>query len=213
MKIQDVEQGTEAWHNIRVGRPTASQFSRIITAARGDLSKSWKGYAIELIAECFVPFVSDFTGNKWTDRGMELEPLAREAFALRTGFDVRKVGFITRDDGVAGCSPDGLIYDADGKIVAGLEIKCPMPKTHVEYLCEGTLPDDYKAQIHGGLAVTGLDEWHFWSWHEGMKPLHIVVGRDAYTEKVSVALDQFITDYAALRKQVIPKVQIETKPE
>lgn len=213
MKIHHAEQGTEEWYNIRLGRPTASQFSRIITAAKGELSKSWKGYAIELIAECFVPFASSFTGNSWTDRGTELEPEARAAFAEHTGFEVKTVGFVTRDDGIAGCSPDGLIYTPGGALEAGLEMKCPMAKTHVEYLVGGVLPDDYKQQVHGGMAITGLNHWHFWSYFPGMQPFHLVVERDDYTAKVEAAIDQFIIDYAALREQVIPKIRLQDSPK
>jgi len=207
VKVHHAAQGTEAWYNIRLGRPTASQFSRIITAAKGDLSKSWKAYAVELIAECFVSF-QEWTGNSWTDRGTEMEPEAREAFQSHTGLVVEQVGFCTRDDGIVGCSPDGFIVQ-DGQRVAGLEIKCPAAKTHVGYILDGVLPDDYKQQVHGGMAVTGLNAWHFWSYYPGLKPFHIIVERDDYTAKLEAALDQFILDYADMRREVLPKIQMD----
>lgn len=206
MKVHHAPQGSEEWQAIRLGRPTASQFHRIITAAKGELSKSWKGYAIELIAECFVTG-EEWTGNSWTDRGTELEPEARAAFAAHTGYEVIETGFCTRDDGLVGCSPDGLIHDG-GKPIAGLEMKCPAAKTHVHYVLHGELPDDYKQQVHGGMAVTGLNEWHFWSYYPGLKPLHVVVKRDDYTEKLTEAVNQFVMDYAALRQSVIPKIKL-----
>ena len=203
-----VIQGSEEWLKMRRGRPTASQFSRIVTAKTGELSKSADPYISELIAETFCPEWVDFAGSKYTDRGTEMEPEARAAFEAHTGLEVHQVGFCTRPDGVVGCSPDGLIKGPDGVWIAGCEYKCPAPKTHVGYFRDGILPDDYKQQVHGGLAVTGLDEWHFFSYFPGLQPFHIVVRRDSYTEKLSAALDQFLVDYGKARAAIVPKLKM-----
>ncbi len=208
---KDVIQGSEAWQNLRVGKPTASRFSDIITAVKGDLSKSCTGYMLELIGSCFCPEYAEFTGNKWTERGLELEPEALEAFTIHTGHKVEKVGFITRDDGIVGCSPDAMVVE-DTRYIAGIELKCPAPKTHIGYILEGVLPNDYRQQVHGGMAVTGLSRWEFFSYFPGMKPFHVTVHRDDYTEKLSDSLDQFLIDYAAMRAAVIPKVQLPKPP-
>ena len=106
---EKVIQGSDAWFALRRGRPTASRFKDIITAQKGDLSKSSPAYIAELIGECFVPDWIDFAGNKFTDRGTELEPVARKAFEEHTGDKTTEVGFVTRADEVVGCSPDGLV--------------------------------------------------------------------------------------------------------
>jgi putative phage-type endonuclease len=203
----DLVQGTDEWLQIRKGHPTASRFSDIITAAKGDLSKSSAGYIRELIGECFCPEFQYFTGNKFTERGKELEPEAREAFAVETGLTVTQVGFCLSDDGVSGCSPDGLI-SADGKYVAGVEIKCPSPKVHVGYVLDGVLPEDYKQQVHGSMAVTGLNEWHFWSYFPGMRHFHLIVKRDEYTEKLATSLAAFVEQYKAAHAVAIPRLRI-----
>ena len=215
---ENVIQGSEEWFALRKGRPTASRFKKILTAT-GALSKQSIGYMDELIAECFydrdVP--GDWSGNANTDRGSELEPEAREAFVNQTGFSLVEVGFVTRDDGIVGCSPDSLITNPDGDYIAGLEIKCPAPKTHVAYVREHSesveqgyywFPPEHKVQVHGGMAVTGLNEWHFFSYCPGMAPLHIVVARSTYTDKLSESLDQFVVDYSELRKTLLPKLQL-----
>ena len=201
-----VVQGSEEWHALRRGRPTASRFKDIITAAKGDLSKSSSSYIAELIGECFVPDWVDFAGNKYTDRGTELEPEARQAFNELTGFQTVEVGFVTRPDGIVGCSPDGLIAGPSGNYMSGLEIKCPSPKVHVSWIMAGGLPDEHKQQVHGSMAVTGLNSWNFFSYFPGLQPFHLVVHRDAYTAKLSASLDQFLIDYAATRSAVIPKL-------
>jgi len=207
--ILELEQGTPEWLQARCGRPTASRFSDIITAAKGDLSKSAKGYIRELIGQTFCPEWSYIFKSADMQRGNDLEPEARESFAKATGLTVAQVGFCIRDDGITGCSPDGLITDAAGEYMAGLEIKCPSPKVHIGYVLDGGLPDDYKQQVHGSMAVTGLTEWHFWSYFPGMKPHHVIVHWDDYTEKLAASLDAFVADYKAARYLALPLLQID----
>ena len=91
--------------------------------------------------------------------GIKLEPLAVDWFEQQTGKSVTPVGFAKSKLGPVGCSPDGLLMMEN----AGLEIKCPMPATHIGYLEEGVLPADYVAQVHFNMAVTGADKWYFLS--------------------------------------------------
>lgn len=206
MKIHpDIIQGTDAWLNLRKGMPTASGFDRILTP-NGARSTQIGGYIRELIAECFVPEFVDFPGNRATEWGKSMEPEAREAFVRHTGHEVREVGFITTDDNTAGCSPDGLIV-CDGEFVGGLEIKCPYtPKTHIGYILDGVLPAEYKAQVHGSLAVTGLPVWNFWSYYPGLNPFHLEVRPDAYTRAMAAALKEFAAMYAEAWKYAEPKL-------
>lgn len=210
-------QGSDEWFRIRQARPTASEFVRIVTPKTGAPSSQRTEYMRELYAESFIPDENcvenswAYTGKKWignrfTDHGNEFEPEAREAFAQRTGLNVFEVGFVTRDDGIVGCSPDGLIKGPDGIWVAGLEIKCKCLKNHIEVLETGDLPAEHKPQVHGSLAVTGLPEWHFWSYFPGTIPAHVVVTPDDYTEKVSEALDAFLMDYSEYFKRMKGKL-------
>lgn len=209
MKVyKDIEQASEEWHQIRKGRPTASRFDEIITAS-GAVSKSANGYIRELIAECFCPDFPTWAGNIYTDRGTELEPEAREAFAKETGLTLEQVGFVISEDGVCGCSPDSLVVK-DGHYVAGLEIKNPTPKAHVGYVLDGVLPPLYAQQVHGSMAITGLTTWHFWSYYPGMKPLHVVVRRSAYTERIEAALAEFVALYKREMDAAIPKLKMNS---
>ena len=204
-------QNSEEWFALRRGRATASQFKRIITPAKGEYSKQASAYMRDLLVECFTPDYAKFLGNFWTDRGNEMEPEARKAFEAHTGLVTDQVAFVTADrwQHVVGCSPDSLIKGADGEYVAGLEIKCPSPFTHAEYIEDGVLPDDYKTQVHGSMLVTGLPEWHFWSYFPGLAPFHLVVKRDDYTEKMEAAIDRFIFEYGAYRERMTPKLQLQ----
>lgn len=208
-------QNSEQWFSLRRGRATASNFKKIITPARCDFSKQASSYMRDLLVESFCPTYAQFLGNKFTDRGTEMEPEARDAFRAHTGLTVEEVAFITSEKWrhVVGCSPDGLVKNEGGEYVAGLEIKCPSPFTHAEYIEDGTLPDDYKTQAHGGMLVTGLNEWHFWSYFPGLRPLHIVVVRDEFTAKLEAAIDRFVIEYGAYREKMTPRLQLHPKEE
>ena len=199
MKIwPDLLQGSEQWLAARVGKLTASNASKIITSG-GKLSAQRSAYMDELISDCFCPGQNAWHGNANTDRGTAMEPLARADFETRLSISVEEVGFVTREDGVIGCSPDGLISRGNGNYIAGLEIKCPLPKTHLRYLLDGKLPDNYKPQVHFSMMVTGLP-WHFFSYCPGMKPLHLFIEPDAYTEKLQVMVEDFLIECSKLWK-------------
>lgn len=204
-------QGSEEWFALRRGRATASNFKKIITPAKGEYSKQASGYMRDLLVECFTPDYAKFLGTFWTDRGTEMEPEARKAFEVHTGLTAEQVAFVTSErwQHVVGCSPDSLIKGASGAYVAGLEIKCPSPFTHAEYIEDGVLPDEYKAQVHGSMAVTGLPRWHFFSYFPGLQPFHLVVERDEYTAKLEASIDRFIIEYGAYRERMRPKLQLK----
>jgi len=206
--FKDIIQGSPEWKLLRKGKPTASNFDQIVTPT-GLPSKSAKGYMRELIAECFCPDYEYFSGNRYTEQGKQLEPEAREWFVakLSPSLRVEQVGFVLSDDGVAGCSPDSLIFCGE-KPFNGLEIKCPSPKVHINYVLDGELPDEYRAQVHGSMVVTGLRNWTFLSYYPGIRPLCIPVAWDSYTDKLAAALSQFVTDYKAAMKDAVPKLQL-----
>lgn len=199
---EHVEQGSEQWLQIRKGRATASEASKVLTPG-GKLSASRIKYMRKLARECACDDPLEWFGNKHTEWGDEHEAEARERFEDETGLMVHTVGFCTRPDGIIGFSPDGLIMDSDGRWNQGLEIKCPAPDKHVEYLMEGELPDEYKLQVHWSLAASGLPAWWFMSYFPGLNPFIIRVEADTFTEKVRVAQDQFLIDYAPERERVL----------
>lgn len=213
---EHIEQRSDEWLRLRAGRPTASQFSRIITPGGKTNPSSWAKYALELTAESIRPDEAGWTGNRHTERGNELEADAREAFEARMGLEAVEVGFVTRADGVIGCSPDALIRppysggDGAPAWVAGLEIKCPSPKVHAATLIEGEMPAEHLPQVHGSMAVTGLGWWYFVSYCPGFRMVIKRVQRNDYTAKVEKALDDFLAFYRERRAELLPQL-VEAK--
>lgn len=178
MKIHDVEQGSLAWLSVRAGIPTCSEVGRLITPAKMEVStgKGIESYVQEKLAERWLGRpLDDSRKTRDMDNGMVLESHAIPKFELETGLEVRRVGFITTDDGRFGGSPDLMLVDS----IVGAEVKCPKPETHVGYLLEGELPPCYLGQVQGSMYLTGADHWYFLSYCPGFPELILKVERDA----------------------------------
>lgn len=199
MKIIDCVQGTPEWLAVRLGIPTASEFHRIITAVKGDLSKSARKYAAGLVAETLLGHpLEKPPGPPWAmARGKELEPLAIQQYVYTNDVEVKRVGFVTTDDGRVGCSPDGLIIGTRG----GLEVKCTLDENHMSILFDGP-GDDYKQQVQGNLATAELEWWDLYAYHPELPPVTIRTYRDEpYIAKMSAALTEFL----AIRDEMLAK--------
>jgi hypothetical protein len=191
MKIYDnIEQGTDEWLALRAGKITASEADAILTplfAVRD--SKGVESYLGRKLAEKWMgrPILDEKPSTMPMDVGEMLERENRGTFMLRTDLQIREVGFIETDDGLCGCSPDGLTSD-DG----GLEIKSPLIQTHCKYLLAGVVPPDYIVQVHFSMFVTGYSHWFFMSGRRLMPPLIIRVARD---EKIISAIAKAVDSF------------------
>jgi len=152
MIVHDCVQGSEAWFKVRAGIPTGSEFSKLVTSGASGppkRSKSFGEYAAVLAAEAYAGKpVDGFEGNKYTDRGKELEADARTLYEFEHSCEVQQVGFITDDLKRYGVSPDGLVGD-DGEV----EFKCLIAKRHIAVLLyfkkHGRCQPEYVAQTQG----------------------------------------------------------------
>lgn len=189
MIILKVKQGSPEWIEARLGIPSASQFSRIVTAT-GKMSGQAEAYMHELLAESLLGEPADNFSNGFMQRGSEQEQEAVRLYEFQREVDVERVGFCLRDDKRAGCSPDGLV-GPDG----GIEIKCPAAKTHVGYLLNS--PDSsYKAQVQGCLWITERKWWDIFSYNPFMAPAIVRCTRDEeFIGKLANAMDEFLDKF------------------
>lgn len=144
-----VDQGTEEWHEARLGRATASRFKDVMTKIKYGEAATRKNYKYELVAERLTGRHEETYSSSAMDWGTENEPVARLRYELTTGNDAEECGFFAHPDIEAGASPDGLIGE-DGL----LEIKCPNTATHIETLRKREVPKQYYWQIQGQLWMT-----------------------------------------------------------
>ena len=187
MRINNHTQGSDEWLQSRLGKPTASNFGKLITPT-GKPSTSADGYINDLIAQKITGELPEFYTNAAMERGNELEPAAKALYEFINGVEVVQVGLCLHDTLDCGASPDGLI-GVDG----GIEIKCPLPHTHIAYLREGVVPSKYIPQIQGCLWITGRDWWDFMSYHPAMEDLIVRVERDnEYIKKLADQVERAV---------------------
>jgi hypothetical protein len=195
----DVEQGSLEWFKLRLGIPTASCFGDIMTPkfAPREGKMLWTCIYSRLAEKISGEQLAGF-GSRATEQGQLLEDEAINYWEVVNEQRPIYGGFVTTDDGKAGCSPDALIGDD-----AGLEIKCPNPETHLKYLDEGVLPDDYVTQVYGSLWVTGRKRWHFQSYHKALPAFHLIIERDeAIMEKIGAALANYQKHFDAAFERI-----------
>lgn len=154
--IHNVEQGTAEWHSLRIGRITGTR----IADMAGGTKATVETLCFKVATEILTGQASESTPvTAAMQHGTMLEPEARSAFSVEYMLPVAEVGFFEVDE-LFGVSPDGLIGD-----YAGLEIKCPMPHTHLRYLIDGdTAWRAYRWQVQGSLWATKRDCWYFASY-------------------------------------------------
>lgn len=190
MTAYNVQQGSEAWHDLRCGRFTASKFKDLMA---GDSTAGYKGLIYNTVGEILSGTVEPGYSNAIMERGSELESDARLLFEDINGVEVEEIGFATNEDvwpEYVGVSPDGMVNPQ-----TNLEIKCPMIKTHVEYLIGERLPNAYKWQVQGQMLVTGADSCEFMSFYPGTKPFILTVEKDEemheqLMERIAVSVDK-----------------------
>jgi len=200
MLLIDLDQGSPEWLRARLGIPTASRFKEIITPARGDRSKSSQRYLHELLAERLTGEPSDGFTSEWMQRGNELEPQARAAYAFLYDVEVQQTGIMFNDAATIGASPDGLIGE-DG----GLEIKCPKPATVIEYMLADAMPDIYRPQVQGNLWISGREWWDFVAYHPSLDLFVKRIYRDeAYIQKLEEHVMAFAEELEAAYQRIRP---------
>lgn len=201
MKIHQVDQYSLDWVKLHFGIPTASGADNLVTPEfklrTGDTPRS---YVYKKVAEKWREMPMLGISTFAMDQGVILEEEAKPFFTLETGIKLRKVGFITSDDGLAGCSPDALL---DGN-ECGIEIKCPEAHTHVRYLVNGGLPKEYVAQVQFSMLVTGFKKWMFLSYRRKFPPLLVTVKRD---ERAIESLGKAVTGYHEEFRHAMEKIQ------
>lgn len=145
-----IEQGMPEWHEMRLGKVTASRISDVISRTKTGWGASRANYAAELIAERLTGNPTAGFTSAAMQHGLDTEPEARAAYELLTGSTVVEMLFIDHPTiPMTGASPDGLVAD-DGL----LEIKCPNTATHIATL-RGKKPEKkYFAQMQWQMACS-----------------------------------------------------------
>jgi putative phage-type endonuclease len=145
-----MEQGTDEWHQARLGKVTASRVADVMAKTKTGYGASRANYMADLLVERLSGRQGDHYQNAAMQWGTEQEPNARAAYEVETGSIVMETGFVPHSIiGMSGSSPDGLIGD-DGLV----EIKCPNTSTHIDTLLGQEAPSKYILQMQWQMACT-----------------------------------------------------------
>lgn len=182
--IYNMEQGTEEWLDVKRGKFSASNFSKLF------MNESTQGYndiINQIVFERITGKSPEFYVNEYMLRGTELEPEARADYEFTTGNKVEQVGFIELNEWV-GVSPDGLIGE-DGM----LEVKCPKFSTLINQKLSKKVPKDYYWQMQGQMYVADRMWVDYYVYHPDLDPLLLRVERnDKDIEELRQKLDRAI---------------------
>jgi putative phage-type endonuclease len=203
MKIHNIPQhlddGQEnpAWIAMRAGKFTASDFHQYlgILKDKGLADTAEKCLCRKILAGLGYSF-SSFK-NEIMEAGNELEPIAREMYIQETFNDVQEIGFADWEQLRAGCSPDGVIYGADGQIDKIIEIKCPEILDYVRYAQDiKHIPNTYITQMQYNMLITGAKSCDFVAYHPNMRlVVHTIDADSEYQAKIVAALEKLNERY------------------
>ena len=148
----DVNQNTDEWFDLRVGRFGGSTIGKIMANFDKAFGPPAHGAAVRVALEKItgVRKESSYT-NEHMERGIEQEPIARQLYEQTTFCDVTNGGYIIVNNDI-GVSPDGLVGD-DGII----EIKSVIDTVHFDTVKRNAPDPKYKWQLCFNLKCSGRD--------------------------------------------------------
>lgn len=191
-----IEQGSLEWYKQRLGYFTSSEVGKLLVTSKSKdeiFGSTAQKYILSVAAEREIDerFLDIESGafemylkrvemsSKYMQWGKDMESMARNAYAEKTGYEVEKVGFLECNN-YYGDSSDG-ICKKEGITIGCLEIKCPLPETHKTFRqiqdAEGLKKANqiYYAQCQMHCVAWGVDWCDFVSYDPMCKvPIHIV---------------------------------------
>lgn len=204
MDIQKVEQGTDAWHQLRIGKVTASRVADVIAKTKTGYSTSRDNYMAQLVCERMTGKPAESFSNSAMQWGTDTEPFARAAYEAKVDILVSEVGFITHPRiEMSGASPDGLA--GEGLV----EIKCPNTATHIQTLLDQKVPEKYITQMMWQMACTARPWCDFVSFDPRMPEKHqLFIKRVMADKEIIQHLENMVTQF--LREVELKIQQLES---
>jgi putative phage-type endonuclease len=146
-----IEQGSEAWKLLKVGKVSASRMADLLAKTKSGPSASRAKYMAQLLCERMTGQPTEFFTTAAMQRGTEIEPIARAAYEAENFVSVEQVAWVEHPTiPMAGCSPDGLVGE-HGLV----EIKCKEIHNHLDSILNDRIDPDHQAQMMWQICVTG----------------------------------------------------------
>lgn len=146
-----VAQGGEEWHQLRLGKATASRIADVVARTKTGVSASRETYMAELIAERLTGVQAESYTSAAMQWGTEKEADAKSAYEYLINDVIEPADFIPHPTiSMSGASPDGFVGQ-----YGLIEAKCPQTSTHIDTLLRGQVPGKYLTQMLWQMACTG----------------------------------------------------------
>lgn len=202
--MDDAQQGTDEWHQARLGKVTASRIADVMAKTKSGASASRARYMGQLIAERLTGEPSSSFTNAAMQWGTDTEPQARTAYEFAHDVTVQQVGFVTHptlED--TGASPDGLVEE-DGLV----EIKCPETHTHLETILSGKIDRKYILQMQWQMMCTNRKWCDFVSYDPRMPAKHqMFTKRVPLDPDLCAEIEREVSDFLAELKEKITQLE------
>ncbi len=155
----DLKQGSPEWHEWRRGVLGASDAGTILGVNPFKTARH--------LWDEKVGLAEPEPENEAMRRGTRLEPLARSAFEVETGYDMPPACCYAKEYPFIGASLDGFRCASEDRGHAWelgfiLEIKCGA-SIYAKMAARKPIPDYYQAQIQQQLMVAGAEMCYFWA--------------------------------------------------
>jgi len=198
--IDNVAQGSEEWFGLKLGKPSSSNFSKILTA-KGRDSATAERYMFDLAMERVTGKKKDGFKSAAMENGNEMEPESRRFYEFKHNCDVDQVAVVFKNDKkLFLCSPDGLIRNKK----AGLELKNVEDFTQWGYIQNpDSLVAKYHRQLQGSLFITGYDYWDIMSYNPNLDPVEVRVYPNLdFHDILQVKLERFCAELDELTARI-----------
>lgn len=187
-KFHDVEQNSEEWFALRMGKPTTSNYGKFMANYGKAFGDPAKKYAFRLAKEQVTGERSEEESfsNKHMENGHIWEPVARDEYEFETFNTVSNGGFCEHEKYNTGGSPDGLIMLDNG----GIEIKSVIDWTHRNTIKRDSFDPSYKWQLLGNMWLCELNYIDFisygYSYPQGKKLFIHRLKREDYSDEIDM---------------------------
>ena len=206
----EVEQRSNEWFALRLGKVTASRVADLMAKTKTGYSATRENYMAQLVVERISNSQAESFTNAAMQWGTDQEPYARAEYEATQGAMVEECGFVSHPTiEMAGASPDGLVGD-DGLI----EIKCPNTATMIDVLLTGTVASKYNTQMQFQMACTGR-QWCDYVVFDPRMPAkaQMFIKRVARDEAFIAEMEAEVTKFLSEVAEKVAKIQsiIESK--
>jgi putative phage-type endonuclease len=185
----DIKQGSPEWHALRKTKVTSTDAAAIMGSSK------WKTQ-LDIYNEKKDINVKPLYISDRMQRGIDLEPIARSLFTVKTGI-IMQPAVVVHENGWMMASLDGI--SNCGRYT--LEIKCPGFEDHHTAL-QGKIPKHYYAQNQHIISCV-KPEKHFYFSFDGFDGIILEVERD----------DAYIAEMEEAEKRFYELLQTNTPPE